>query len=102
MPDFLKHWLERTVNELIVWPISELFLEIKKELVRMSTELDDLTAKVAANTDVIESAITLIQGIKAKLDAAGTDPVALKNLSNSLASEDQKLADAVAANTPAD
>src|SRR5438309_1709893 len=63
--------------------------------------IDDLTAQVTTNTSVIESAITLIQNIKALLDAAGTDPAKLAALSATLASEDDKLAAAVAANTPA-
>lgn len=62
--------------------------------------IDDLTAQVTKNTDVIESAKTLLVGLKAQLDAAGTDPVKLKALSDTLAAEDQSLADAVAANTP--
>ena len=71
----------------------------------MSTSLDDLTAQVAKNTDVIESAKTLIVGLKTKLDAAiaslpTDDGAALKALSDTLAAEDQSLADAVAANTP--
>lgn len=70
----------------------------------MSAQIDELTAKVAANTDVIESAITLIEGIKAALDAAianSFDPVAIQALSDQLGAEDDKLAAAVAANTPA-
>jgi hypothetical protein len=69
----------------------------------MAGELAGLQAQVAANTDVIESAITLIQGIKAALDAAiaSGDPAALAALSATLSSEDEKLAAAVAANTPA-
>jgi len=67
----------------------------------MAGELDALTAQVDSNTSVIESAITLIQNIKAQLDAAGTDPAKLAALSATLASEDDKLAAAVAANTPA-
>lgn len=67
----------------------------------MAGELEALQAQVAANTTVIERAITLIQGIKAALDAAiaSGDPAALTALSASLATEDQKLADAVAAAT---
>lgn len=38
--------------------------------------LDTLTAEVANNTTVEKSAVALIQGLKAQLDAAGTDPVA--------------------------
>ncbi len=62
--------------------------------------LDALTAQVAANTSVIESALTLIQGLADALKAAGTDPVALAALQSALEAEDTKLAAAVAANTP--
>jgi hypothetical protein len=68
---------------------------------QMSGSLTDLQAQVANNTTVIGSAKDLIVGLKAKLDAAGTDPAKLKALSDELASTDQSLADAVAQNTPA-
>ncbi len=67
----------------------------------MSQVLDDLTAQVSANATVIGSALTLIQGFKAQLDAAGTDPAKLAELSASLKSSDDALSAAVAANTPA-
>jgi hypothetical protein len=67
----------------------------------MSLELDNLTREVSETNDVIQSAIVLIQGLKAALDAAGTDPVALAALSASLDSQQQALAAAIAANTPA-
>lgn len=62
----------------------------------------DLQAKVAANTAVVSSAITLIQGLKEQLDAAiaSGDPAALQALSDSLGASDQALADAIATNTP--
>lgn len=65
--------------------------------------LDDLKAKVASNTTVIGSAITLLGNLKTSLDAAIAqlpDQTALQNLSNTLGTDDQALADAVAANTP--
>lgn len=70
----------------------------------MAGELDTLKAAVAANTTVIGSAIALIQGIKAKLDAAiaAGDPAALTALSAELGAQDQALSDAVTANTPAE
>jgi ABC-type Zn uptake system ZnuABC Zn-binding protein ZnuA len=77
------------------------FPTINQKLDKMANELNDLTTNVSKNTDVIESAITLLGNIKSLLDAAGTDPVKLKALSDTLASEDQKLADAIVANTPA-
>lgn len=67
----------------------------------MAGELDALTAQVSKNTDVTNSALTLIQGLKAALDAAGTDPVKLAALSAQLQQSDDALAAAVAANTPA-
>lgn len=62
--------------------------------------LDDLTAQVAANKTVIDSALALINGIAARITAAGTDPAALAALTTSLKSEDDALAAAVTANTP--
>src|SRR5689334_22728932 len=75
--------------------------EISERLNNMASQLDALTAQVQKNNDTIESAITAIQGIKAALDAAGTDPAKLQALSDSLANEDEKLANAIVANTPA-
>jgi hypothetical protein len=69
----------------------------------MAGELDALKTQVQANSDVIDSAVLLIQGIKAALDAAiaSNDPAALTALSASLGAKDAELAAAVAANTPA-
>ena len=68
---------------------------------KLSNELADLTTQVAETNTVIGSAVVLIQGLKAALDAAGTDPVALKALSDSLNTSEQALAAAVVAGTPA-
>jgi len=69
----------------------------------MSQQLDDLKAAVEKNISVVDSAITLIQGIKAQLDAAiaAGNPQALADLSASLGAETDKLSAAVVANTPA-
>jgi peptidoglycan hydrolase CwlO-like protein len=76
---------------------------ILRKLNDMSKEMDALVAQVAANKTVTESAVTLLQGLKAQLDAAiaSGDPAALQALSDSLAAQDTALADAVTANTPA-
>lgn len=68
----------------------------------MSNELEQLRAAVASNRTVTGSAIALLQGIKAKLDAAiaSNDPRALAELSQALAADDQALAAAITANTP--
>ena len=74
----------------------------KHQLTKIMKELDELKAEVARNTTVDASAIALLKGIKAKLDAAGTDPVALKELRDSLARDTDALAAAVVENTPAE
>lgn len=71
------------------------------------TALTDLQAQVASNTTVVNSAATLISGLKTALDAAiaaqqdGDDGAALQALSSELAASDAALAAAVTANTPA-
>jgi hypothetical protein len=71
----------------------------------MAGELDALKAAVANNNSLIDSAITLLRGLKTALDAAiaanaAGDPTALATLSASLGTEDAALAAAIAANAP--
>lgn len=63
--------------------------------------LDTLTTDVATETTVTQSAITLINGLAAQIKAAGTDPVALKALTDQMEAQNTALAAAVAANTSA-
>lgn len=76
---------------------------IKKQLNTMGQELDDLKTAVTKDTEVGQSAITLLTGLKAKLDdaIASGDPQALKDLSTQLGTNADALAAAVVANTPA-
>lgn len=88
------------------WPSKKdsgkhLLHSINLKLDKMANELDDLTTQVSETNTVIGSAITLIKGIKAALDAAGTDKTKLKALRDSLDSSETDLANAVAENTPA-
>lgn len=64
--------------------------------------LTDLQAAVQKDTDVENSAITLLQGLKTQLDAAisSNDPAQLVALSNQIGQNTDALASAVAANTP--
>ena len=73
------------------------------KIITMANELATLQAAVKKNTDAEESAITLLQGLKAALDAAiaSGDPAALAALSTTIGAETDKLAAAVTANTPA-
>ena len=64
-------------------------------------QLAALEAAITAEDTVIESAITLINGIPALIAAAGTDPVKLKALADDVTARKQALADAIIANTSA-
>lgn len=74
--------------------------EILQKVNHMSNELDTLVTEVQEMRTVVDGAIALIQGIKAQLDAAGTDRAKLKELSDSLDAKEQELAAAIVANTP--
>jgi peptidoglycan hydrolase CwlO-like protein len=69
--------------------------------VTMSKELDDLTAQVAANTNLEQSAVTMIQGLAAQIAAAKNDPAAIQALSDQLNTSATALTNAITANTPA-
>ena len=66
------------------------------------TKLQDLQAAVQAEDNVIQSAVTLINGIAQRIADAGTDPAALQALTDDINAQAQSLAAAVAANTPVD
>ena len=74
---------------------------IIERLETMSKELDDLTAQVAANSTLLDSATTLINGIADRITAAGVDPAKLAALTAELKAKDDALAAAVTQNTPA-
>lgn len=57
-------------------------------------------ADVTAEDTVIDSAVTLLQGLSAALTAAGTDPAALDALKADIDAKTAVLAAAVVANTP--
>lgn len=73
---------------------------IKGEQKEMA-DLNTLQADVTAEQTVEQSAITLLNGLKAQLDAAGTDPQKLADLSSQIEANTAALAAAVKANTAA-
>jgi hypothetical protein len=73
----------------------------------MADDFTGLEAEVANLTSVVDSAVALINGIAARIDAAvaasdAGDNTKLTALSASIKGEASSLADAVAANTPAE
>lgn len=68
---------------------------------KIMSALSDLQASVAAEDTVMDSAVTLLQGLSAALKAAGTDPAALAALKADIDAKTQTLAAAITQNTPA-
>jgi len=71
----------------------------KLQLQTIMDTLDELRLQVERTAEVQASAIALLVGLKAKLDAAGTNAEALKELSDAIGAQTDALAAAVAANT---
>lgn len=80
---------------------SEQLTRIENKLIIMANELETLTTEVSETKTVMASAVTLLQGLKQKLDEAGTDATKLAALSAELDSSTNDLAAAITANTPA-
>lgn len=76
---------------------------LRLELRTMAATLDQVVSDVAAQTTVINSAITLLQQIKAALDAAIAtgDLAKVQAVATQIEANTAALAAAVAANTPA-
>lgn len=65
----------------------------------MALNLDDLTAQVAAEDTVVDSAIALINGLAAQIASLPASQAAIDALAADVKAKGQALADAVAANT---
>lgn len=63
--------------------------------------IDDIGDKLTALESVQDGVVTLLTTLSADLKAAGTDPAKLAAISARLDADKQKMADAIAANTPA-
>ena len=67
----------------------------------MPLDLTALQAEVSRDSDVNSSASTLISALAAAVEATKGDPAAVQALADSLRANNDSLAAAVAANTPA-
>jgi hypothetical protein len=67
----------------------------------MALDLTALEAEIARDQAVNTSAITLLASLAAELEASKNDPVAIQALVDSLKANQDALAAAVAASTPA-
>lgn len=75
---------------------------LKMEFDNMNTDqaIAVLVEKVSAQGTVIESAITLLSGLAAQLQASADDPAQIQEVIDQLNAQTDALAGAVAANTP--
>ena len=80
--------------------IEDTLLQLLEKENGMSVQLDTLTQEVLETSEVIDSAITLIQGLAAQLTAIKDDPAAIQALADELNAKSEALAAAVQANTP--
>jgi hypothetical protein len=81
--------------------LSDIQIHLGRVEAMAAKEFEALEAQVEENTSVEESALTLIQGIAAQLEAARNDPAAITAMATRLRSSADALAAAVEANTPA-
>jgi len=70
-------------------------------LEELKMSIDELKAKVDAETTVNKSAIALLNGLAAQLREIATDPAKVQALADQLDANTKELSEAVTANTPA-
>ncbi|MDQ5870787.1 MAG: hypothetical protein M3547_01090 [Acidobacteriota bacterium] len=73
-----------------------------KEVAHMAGELQALEAEVERNTTVDGSVITLVNGLAAQIEALKNDPAKLQAMADKLRADNDALAAAVTAHTPAE
>lgn len=88
---YLDPGLERLIDRLV--------FVLTNQLEKIMNILDTLTADVQANSTVTASVQTLITNLVQQIKDAGTDPVALKALTDQLEANNAALTAAVTANT---
>lgn len=98
---FEVHHYHHNIDLVIERKLDQILSALTKQEVKIMATLDQLTTDVAADTDAVNSAVTLINGLAQQIKDAGTDPVALKALTDKLEANTSALAAAVTANTPA-
>ncbi len=95
-------WIEHLIR------IEEALARIERRLERIERKenvtimtLDQLKAQVDANRDAEASAVALLTGLSAQIEALKGDPAKLQALADELKTSGDALASAILANTPA-
>ena len=64
--------------------------------------LDELANEIQSNESVVDGTVVLLDNLGEFMRTHANDPAAIRDMGNKLITQKQKLADAVARNTPAD
>lgn len=98
-----KHYLDAAIPAALTPALQAALLPLQQGLTAMATVLEDLVREVQESRTVTESAIILLNGLKAALDAAiaAGDMSAVQAAVNDLDAQQAALAAAITANTPA-
>lgn len=96
----VHHYHHDPEVEVLLLEILGRIKHVEAGMSQTATALANLQAQVAQNETVEESAVTLIQGLAQQIAQAGTDPVALKALTDGLNKSATDLAASITANTP--
>jgi hypothetical protein len=92
---FMDFELNNKLNEILA-----VVKAIKQEEDTMTAQLEALQAAVAENEILQASAITLLEGLSAKIIELKDDPAALQALADEVTAKSAALAAAIQANTP--
>jgi uncharacterized coiled-coil protein SlyX len=87
-------------DRAILFQILNRLTKIEEKLMTVDEAITALVEKVSAQGTVIESTITLLNGLSAQLQAAADDPAQLQAIIDQVGAQTDALAAAVAANTP--
>lgn len=94
----------RKVKITVPWDIDNALLEklnyLEETIMTLNEAITALTAKVAEQGTVVESAITLLNGLTARLTAANVDPAVVQAITDQVNLQSTALAGAVTTNTP--
>jgi len=98
-------WRQRLAVQLdrIERKCDQLLVQLSRQENTLMATLDDVQADVTAQTTVVASAVTLLQGLSAQLAAAiaSGDLTKIQAIKDGIDANTTTLANAVAANTPA-
>lgn len=97
--------LDNRSNRGILLDIERLLMQLGRITLMadqdFATQLSRLQQDVAAETNQITAAETLLSGLSAAMKASANDPAAISALADTIEAKTAELAAAVAANTPA-